>query len=288
MKLTRIAVVAVTLSAVVAGPAVAAADPGPAPVINEFTPQQRAEALEHWTPERMDGAAQDEVSGDTGPLTQEWEGEPIQNVGRLFFTKDTTGEDSYCTATSVGGPEGDTVLTAAHCLTRPGTKYGAYQDLAFAPGYHDGIAPFGVFPVRVNTYPQSFTTTDQAGYDIGVVKVDPVAERSLRDTVGAQEVDLSGVVGADVTVFGYPMTRPQLGQKQLFCESAAPASPTEGNLRTECDMRGGASGGPWFRDFDPASRTGTLVSVTSAGVGHLDGPILDDTAVGLFDAVAAG
>ncbi|MBK1783757.1 trypsin-like serine peptidase [Prauserella cavernicola] len=286
MRLTRsLALLAVLVgaSAVTSAPASAAEEP---PVVTEYTAQQREDALAHWTPERMRDAAKSEATQDTGPLTKEWKDTPLETVGRLYFTDPDDLRDSYCTATSVAGDSGGTVVTAAHCLTSPGREDAAYGDLVFAPGYHEGEAPHGVFPVRAAAFPHEFTTTDQAGHDIGVVQVDPVDGRSLTDTVGANDVDLSGSVGEQVTTFGYPMSRPQLGQRQLYCESEAPASPTAGNLRINCDMVGGASGGPWFADFDPATRTGRLVSVTSAGVGHLDGAVFGDNARVVFDAVA--
>src|SRR5581483_10874289 len=71
----------------------------------------------------------------------------IPRVGAIFFpsvlgSSVRLGLPHICTGSVVHSPAHDLVLTAAHCVAGPGLGYD------FAPGYHDGIAPFGVWSVR--------------------------------------------------------------------------------------------------------------------------------------------
>ncbi|HEX4789777.1 MAG TPA: trypsin-like serine protease, partial [Actinospica sp.] len=64
----------------------------------------------------------------------------VPEVGALFGTSDGSieGQGHYCTGSVVNSPEGDVVVTAAHCVY---DSSGVYTDIAFVPGYHDGQDP---------------------------------------------------------------------------------------------------------------------------------------------------
>ena len=49
----------------------------------------------------------------------------------------------FCSASVVDSPAGNLVITAAHCLM--GRQVGQF---VFVPGYDNGEAPYGVWPVR--------------------------------------------------------------------------------------------------------------------------------------------
>jgi V8-like Glu-specific endopeptidase len=59
-------------------------------------------------------------------------------VGALFSAG---ASKHFCTATVVDSPAGDVVITAAHCVVGRG------RGLVFAPGYYNGIAPYGRWKV---------------------------------------------------------------------------------------------------------------------------------------------
>ncbi|MCW2597625.1 MAG: Trypsin, partial [Jatrophihabitans sp.] len=71
----------------------------------------------------------------------------IPTVGPLFFPSllglgPTLGLPHYCSASVVRSAGHDLVLTAAHCV------YGTGLATEFAPGFHDGVSPYGVWAVR--------------------------------------------------------------------------------------------------------------------------------------------
>ena len=73
------------------------------------------------------------TSGSAPLRARSFAGTPT--VGVLFGSRTATVH--HCTASVVDSPRGDLVLTAAHCVT--GSGIGAW----FAPGYHDGVEPYG-------------------------------------------------------------------------------------------------------------------------------------------------
>ncbi|MFF7674768.1 hypothetical protein [Actinacidiphila glaucinigra] len=82
---------------------------------------ERRAFLDYWTPERI-AALTRPSSGNpprSGPDGAPWTGRNAlaRAVGRLFFTDH--GEDASCTATVVGSANGNTVVTAAHCVNNP-------------------------------------------------------------------------------------------------------------------------------------------------------------------------
>ncbi len=58
-------------------------------------------------------------------------------VGALF-----ADGSHFCTASVVHSEAGDLVLTAAHCVR---------DGMTFAPGYHDGVTPFGMWTVTTGS-----------------------------------------------------------------------------------------------------------------------------------------
>ena len=62
-------------------------------------------------------------------------------VGALFTTSAGQLGSHFCTASVVGSPHGDLVVTAAHCVS------GGVAGVAFVPGYRSGAAPYGIWTV---------------------------------------------------------------------------------------------------------------------------------------------
>lgn len=250
-------------------PAVGAEPPAGAPAITkvDFTPQERTEALQHWTPQRMKQLGVDLDLGPTGPIAQNWSGVPMKTIGRLFFIHGDNGKDSYCTATSVRSGNHDVVLTAAHCVQKAGAPAFPYETMVFVPGYDNGKMPYGVFPVRSFLMPTSFPTASKN--DVAALVVDPVNGRHVNDVVGAQQVAVGRQPGEQVTSFGYPDSHPQLGEQLMYCAGksevdSAVTDPANPQQSVPCDMTGGSSGGPWLADFDPKTGMGVVVSVNSS------------------------
>ncbi|RII20307.1 hypothetical protein DSC45_03705 [Streptomyces sp. YIM 130001] len=226
-----------------------------------FGKADRTEALAYWTPQRMRdaGAALDE--GATPANLKPWKGPRMAAVGRLFFVDDK-GNDSWCTATSVPGRNRSTAMTAGHCVQLPASPGNHHISMVFVPAYAEGKQPYGAYAVRGFAMPRSWEQDDKV--DVAALAVDPGDGRDLADAVGTLPVAFTDRPGGRVTVFGYPATSPERGERLLFCAGTARAADGHAQ-KVPCGMGGGASGGPWLAGFHRDQGRGTVVGVTSYG-----------------------
>ena len=93
---------------------------------------------------------------------------PSPAVGALFSPADDDGEPfHHCTASVVHAPAGDLVVTAAHCVHDGGFR----TRLVFAPGLHDGFAPYGLWvPTRIHVDPRWISDRDP-DHDVAFLRV---------------------------------------------------------------------------------------------------------------------
>lgn len=188
--------------------------------------------------------------GEHIPPSRSFEG--IPQAGTFFWT-DATGTGRTCSGSVVRSPDRDLVLSAGHCLKGySGTS--PKRHLAFVPQYHDGLKPFGVFPVKddgVYVTQAYYDLGEHAGaaYDYGFAVTGPNADgKRLEDvTGGVRLLTDTGYLHAPVRMIGYPAG----AAKPLECRSWTtkwssddPADPGT-FLRIACDaFVGGTSGGP--------------------------------------------
>ncbi|MGQ4362219.1 trypsin-like serine peptidase [Streptomyces sp. SAS_272] len=247
-------------------------------------------ALSYWTPARMKQVSRAVDLGPTGPLSKPWTGKGIPSIGRLFFV-DSSGQDTWCTASAVISANRSVIMTAAHCARLGSSPVNTYSDIVFVPGYAKGKMPYGRYAVKATMTPRSWA--EDTVNDVAAMVVDtPAYGKRLTDAVGAQNVAFGRSPGERVTAFGYPATTPQRGEELLFCAGTSQLAP-EGEHRVPCDLGGGASGGPWLAGFNSATGKGTVVSVNSHGEGHgggtpMYGPAFDKTARAVYDAAQRG
>jgi V8-like Glu-specific endopeptidase len=215
-------------------------------------------------------------------------------VGKVFFT--LGGEDYVCSGALVGGEHPDVVLTAAHCVTggvggsaggsgggaggaggggrkRAATRWAT--NWVFAPGFDDGLLPYGEYTAR-----RFFVTPGWTGPAAGREQYDAAFVQVTAATVdGASGPWETGTVrppsGLPVAfagrqdaaplerayVFGYPAEAPYSGLYLSYC--AGPAAAAGGSERTPCAMTAGDSGGPWLSGLDPRSGSGPVVAVST-------------------------
>ncbi|MFF2024037.1 trypsin-like serine peptidase [Streptomyces sp. NPDC058171] len=254
------ATTALALAAPVAVTAVPAqAAPADPVSVLKYTAGERKAALAHWTPARIKAVGKSVDLGPTGPKSKPWRGTALKTVGRLFFVN-ANGSDTWCTATAVKSANKSTVMTAGHCVRRGSSPYNTHTDMVFVPGYHKGQQPHGAFAVRAAATPRSWQ--NDSVNDLAALAVDADKRgRMLTDVAGGQAIAFHRAVGGTVSAFGYPATRPQLGEELLRCTGTAKKE--QGAQFIPCDLTGGASGGPWFADFNTTTGRGTLVSVNS-------------------------
>ncbi len=235
-------------------------------------------------------------------------------VGRLFFSK-PDGDES-CAATIVESLNESVAVTAAHCVRdtnlnpeRP-TPGGWTKNLIFAPGFHDGRAPFGFYTVREVAISSRWAQPSAGfmNYDYAFLVLNRDGEgRTATGVVGtAQSIAFGTPVPRRLHQFGYPRysidgareIQPAFrGQRLAACWGVPHIidSPEFGFVRSEgvpCTMGSGASGGPHFADFDSRLGVGTVVGVNSyLGAGredsaiiHLMGPPLGISAQILYES----
>lgn len=159
-------------------------------------------------------------------------------VGALFAGGLDGGH--FCTASVVRSDGGDVIATAPHCLDSPDTT-------AFAPGYRDGEAPYGLWRITGVHVAAGWTDGEDPDADIAfatVAPVDPGQGAAVEDLVGGFPVAAAQPADATVTVIGYPRVR----EAPLRCENTTTLL-SETQRRIGCpDLSGGTSGSPWLVD----------------------------------------
>ncbi|MDI3405286.1 trypsin-like serine peptidase [Streptomyces cavernicola] len=149
--------------------------------------------------------------------------------------------------------------------------------MVFVPGYSENRLPYGVFVIRALVMPRS--RERDAETDVAAVVVDRRAGRALTDAVGGQRLAVGRTPGRKVTVFGYPDSREQRGERLMYC-TGSPSATSDRKQNVPCPMEGGASGGPWLAGFDARAGRGGLVSVNSFGDTAEGGSVIEGELLG--------
>jgi V8-like Glu-specific endopeptidase len=174
-------------------------------------------------------------------------------VGAVFTHN--SGGDHFCTASVVDSAGQNLIVTAAHCVWDPGL--GQRSELVFVPGYRDGDTPNGVWPLLSVTVDRSWQDSADPDLDVAFAVVQAQGGLQVQQVLGANRLGTDRGYDLPVKVTGYPSS----GEVPITCSNTTgEQSPTQ--LRIDCpDYTGGTSGSPWVTDFDPATRTGTVVGV---------------------------
>jgi V8-like Glu-specific endopeptidase len=175
-------------------------------------------------------------------------------VGALFLRQGNANH--FCTASVVDSPGRDLLVTAAHCINSG--KGGSYrQDIVFIPGYRDGEAPFGIWTVRQLLVAPQWANASDPDFDVGFVVLNSLGGRNIEDILGANRLGLDTSYQYLVRVTGYPDS----DASPITCLNYTSEESTS-QLRFDCGgYTGGTSGSPWMTNFDPRTRTGTIVGV---------------------------
>jgi V8-like Glu-specific endopeptidase len=174
-------------------------------------------------------------------------------VGALF-TSNASG-DHFCTASVVDSAGQNLIVTAAHCVYDPGV--GQRGNLVFVPGYRGGEAPNGVWPLAAITVDQSWASNGNPDLDVAFAIVQPQGGKQVQQVLGANRLGINTGYQQPVKLTGYPST----SDVPITCVNQT-AQQSSTQLRIACpDYTGGTSGSPWVTDFNPTTRTGTVVGV---------------------------
>ena len=172
-------------------------------------------------------------------------------VGALFVRAlGLTVAAPFCTASIVPSPQGDLLITAAHCLGKvPAT------DITFAPFYHAGISPFGNWRVTGQVFAPRWYPGGDPNADFAFLTVNG----NVQARAGAEQLRLSSPFPASVTVEGYSVAG---GLK--VCTRKPTAIEVEHQLQLKFSCSGflnGSSGGPFLTGISKQSGLGTIVGV---------------------------
>ncbi|MGP9019553.1 trypsin-like serine peptidase [Streptomyces sp. BR1] len=144
--------------------------------------------------------------------------------------------DHFCTASVVHSEGRDLIVTAAHCLDDQ-------DDAVFVPGYRDGQAPYGTWPVKAKFMDDAWQEDGDEDDDVAfaVLGAGSLTGAQVEDVVGGAPLTTDTPVGAKVTVTGYPSD----ADSPQACTNRATAY-GDTQQRIECpDYSGGTSGSPW-------------------------------------------
>lgn len=214
-------------------------------------------------------------------------------VGVLFSPDDVSDNHHFCTASVVHSPGGDVVATAAHCLSDPANGSPNPSTVVFAPGYHDGQRPYGVWRSTAIMIDPHWAANSDQDSDVAflVVHKDGDPNARIEDEVGAERIAFGVSRPTTVGVIGYPSSTDQ----PISCLNSISAYSA---TQSEFDCTGfsdGTSGGPLLQGIDPKTGLGTLVGVIG---GYQEGGNTDDVSYAVYfgdriqalyaQAVAAG
>lgn len=170
----------------------------------------------------------------------------IPRVGALFFpsllgSSVLLGLPHGCSGSVVHSPNHDLVLTAAHCIAGNGLGYD------FVPGYHDRVAPLGIWSAYRVYVDAAWIADQDPQHDYAFLVMAPTlwhgALHEIEDVTGAYTLGSAPTPGAPVTVDAYVAgvnDRPISCTSTVYETSEFPSFDCNG-------YENGTSGGPWLR-----------------------------------------
>jgi V8-like Glu-specific endopeptidase len=222
---------------------------------------EQAATSAYWTPQRMAAATPlDSSTADTPqdappgtPTGTLFDGVPT--VGALFST--VGGKAHFCTASVVLSATRNLLLTAAHCVYG---KSGYQANVAFVPGYHDGVAPYGTWPVASMLVADGWQTSADPNLDFAFLSVATNADgRRIQDVTGGNLLGIDRGYDHTVTVIGYSNPSDNPTDQPIMCRTRSfQAMPDQSQFNCH-GYYDGTSGGPWLIDYNPVVGAGTII-----------------------------
>jgi hypothetical protein len=254
---------AVTLAATTAGVASASSADG-STVTYTYSSAQQSAAASYWTSSAMAAAARvtnGSVKAADVPTPPANIPNPVyfngvRTVGALFFTTGT-GQDHFCTASVVNSLTLDLVLTAAHCVAYGDNTFA--QDVVYVPEWHNGVSPYGAWPVQNITVTSSWDQNqNDVNTDFAFLKVGPPAGTSRPIQLVTGGLTLGSDLGynhSNINVIGYNDTDSQ----PIICNTKSVYGDIPDQELFYCNnYNDGTSGGPWIIGLNPVTGSGTV------------------------------
>ena len=174
-------------------------------------------------------------------------------VGALFTSSGGRLGSHFCTASVVSSPAGNMLITAAHCLQS--VALDPVGSVIFAPGYHDGSFPYGIWPVTAVYTDSRWRRSQDPDDDIAFL------------TVGGPHADIQRLTGAEALTVGQPPQQVRVigypGQTSEPITCTAPARGFgPGQMVFDCaNFTNGTSGGPFLADLGSTTGDGWVIGV---------------------------
>ncbi|MER7673849.1 hypothetical protein ABTY61_36045 [Kitasatospora sp. NPDC096128] len=236
------------LAIAMAGCTTAARPGNVAPTVTSAPPSTPASA-HGWSKQRFKGA-----TGKHTGVTRTAKPTVLNGLVGAVFTRNADG-DHFCTASVVDSAGLNLIVTAAHCVWDP--KIGQRSDLVFVPGYRNGDTPSGVWPLLAVSVDDGWKDRADPDMDVAFAVVQAQNGQQVQQVLGANKLGVNRGYQVPVRVTGYPGS----SDVPITCSNTT-SEQSATQLRIDCpDYTGGTSGSPWVTDFDPSTRTGTVVGV---------------------------
>jgi V8-like Glu-specific endopeptidase len=174
-------------------------------------------------------------------------------VGALFTRSGSKLGAHFCTASVVSSPAGNLLITAAHCMQ--GKSLGPATGVVFAPGYHNGRFPHGIWVVRA-VYVDSAWAQDQNPDDDVAFLIAGRPGTDIQRSTGAETLRIDRPPQM-VRVIGYPDATNQ----PITCTAKARSFGAR-QMVFDCDgYTNGTSGGPFLAHVSAATGEGWVIGV---------------------------
>jgi V8-like Glu-specific endopeptidase len=174
-------------------------------------------------------------------------------VGALFTASDGKLGAHFCTASVVSSPEGDLLITAAHCLE--GKSLSPAGSIVFAPGYHDGKFPHGTWVVTTEYVDAAWAQDQDPDDDVAFLVVSPKGE-SVQKRTGAEILKI-GEPAQVIEAIGYP----DQTEEPISCTVPAHYFSAH-QMVFDCDnYTDGTSGGPLLAKVSSKTGEGWVIGV---------------------------
>jgi hypothetical protein len=201
-------------------------------------------------------------------------GPALTGTGKVFFSM--AGSNYVCSGATVDdGNRGgySMVLTAGHCAYDESN--GAFAtNWMFIPEYDTSPTrtcantEHGCYTAAALVVHKNYATA--GGFNSQAIKHDwafaVVGAGSQGGQLDAAVPDFGigfDAVNEDRYAFGYPASGKYAGSDLVYCAGGVTTDPSLDTWGLRCDMTPGSSGGPWMKDFDTSTKSGTLNSLNS-------------------------
>jgi V8-like Glu-specific endopeptidase len=163
----------------------------------------------------------------------------VPEIGALYANAQAT--QHACTASVIHSPDGDALITAAHCVS------GSGAGMVFVPGRHGTRTPYGRWTVTAAYVDPKWVTRQDPDDDVAFLTVAPRTSNGGRTEIervtGGYALGSTAQRGQRVTVTGYPAggaNRPITCSAKIYRTKEFPSFDCRGYV-------GGTSGSPWLR-----------------------------------------